>query len=379
MWDYGIQHIAIFIAVYYYCGFWLTLPALIALVYIFDYVISLFGYRRVGYSDITFLYFDEIINSNTLWFFEIDIQPFEKFRDTFYLRLSSRIPKFFEVPVNAFGTYFYKQVDKKRAYDNIIKDETKVNSEKELIEYLKSVANIKLKKYDLLYQIRYIEDYTESTSVFMFIVDHAFTDGLGFSAILSALDDDQFTKMKVTKSKSPDYIHKLWIYITSFFKLYQNYKKISSLSSVKLPEQKGFVFGAPVKHVSFSNFEFSSIRKCYKKYKGATLNDFMNGIIGKSLHEMWAQVGIKESKYSISMIPVTYKDGPANYDELIVDNRVTTAIIPMKLGEDLTDWISETLTHVELYKEKEVNNFTLDSNAFCFQYLPTPIGKNKSA
>ena len=124
---------------------------------------------------------------------EIDKIDFENFEKKVHQRLITAIVRMRQVPVNYFGFYFWKEVDVQLARQQVKNLDMHFEDEVSFFEYFNRFTNERMEKGKPLFEFGLIEDYTEDSSMIIFICDHAFWDGISCSSLLSALNDDQFS------------------------------------------------------------------------------------------------------------------------------------------------------------------------------------------
>ena len=174
MWDNGINLLLIVLFFIYQFGFIWGIPYLICFVLLFDIVAPKFGYERITNVNLAITYISESHNINISLYMEIDKIDFESFEKKVYQRTISAIKRMRQVPINFFGFYLWKEVDIELAREQIKKDDQQFDSEASFLEYFQHIANQKMHRTRPLFEFRLIENYTEDTSMIIFICDHAF-------------------------------------------------------------------------------------------------------------------------------------------------------------------------------------------------------------
>lgn len=86
MLEYSIHSILLLLLTLYYLGFVYGMLVVILFVHIFDYVLDKFGYIRLVYGDLAFVYQEEKHIFNVGGYFEIDKIKTEEFKQKFYER-----------------------------------------------------------------------------------------------------------------------------------------------------------------------------------------------------------------------------------------------------------------------------------------------------
>lgn len=74
------------------------------------------------------------------------------------------IRKFSQVPVNILGFWFWKDIDKRLAYDQVKECKEDIHSQEELLNYGNKIINIKIPIDKPQWYIEHIEDYQPGKS-----------------------------------------------------------------------------------------------------------------------------------------------------------------------------------------------------------------------
>ena len=274
----------------------------------------------------------------------------------------------------------WKEVDVEVAKQQIIKDQMKFDSQDKFFEYFEQICNQELDRTKPLFQFRLIEDYTEDTSMVMFLCPHAFCDGIAVSSIFSAINDDQFSCPHKKKMFYPSLIQKIILFFKTPF---TNVSLEGKVDLIKTDDNTKQIFKLKRQvptmtkyYDSEIEFPFSTIRKCYQKYKGMSFNDFMLGIFGKSIYQYCIKKGIKNPNNVKCEIPVGLKKLPTGYHDLVVKNYLNASVLDLPLSEDMEQimngfkpWLSYCL---DPEIQKQVINFT-----HLVPYIPQGFAKSE--
>ena len=207
------------------------------------------------------------------------------------------------------------------------------------------------------------EDYSETESLFIIRIHHAFTDGRGFLGLLSLIDDHQF-KLKIDKKfPQPNILHH--IFFTFFGPIYSLYlcTKWEFLSSdenaKKCVELNGPVTYRNKFYAAKSRIPFDKVRNCYKRLeKKTTFNDYVMGAISVGLHEWFKSYNIEGAKNLKCLLPVNTRPLPTCIEEVDLSNEVISISFEFPICEKFEDGIKKA-------KEK----FHSDLNVFTFYSL----------
>ena len=96
-------------------------------------------------------------------------------------------------------------------------------------------------------------------------------------------------------------------------------------------------------------YNFEDIRKAYKQYDKATMNNFMMGIISKSISEWYHMNGVEETKDISTIIPVVMKPFSPNINEINIENWTSGITFRFPLKDNLNDAMRETSRNFGFY------------------------------
>ena len=143
---------------------------------------------------------------------------------------------------------------------------------------------------------------------------------------MSCLDDDQFSSTSKKVIYKPGFFKNLFISVACIFMTLKNDSEIdlmhSDKGSMKLVEVPKNSENSSNYYTSNDEFSFDTLRKCYSKYEGITFNDFMLGIISKSLYQICKDKNIEGAHKIKTSIPITMKAMASGYDDLVIDNYI---------------------------------------------------------
>ena len=83
---------------------------MILFVLITDYVLSLYGYKRLNYGDLSLWYEKPGLYHNLAGYFVMDKIDFAHFSDYMYERAITKLPKLRSRVVNKFGVYLWEDL-----------------------------------------------------------------------------------------------------------------------------------------------------------------------------------------------------------------------------------------------------------------------------
>lgn len=174
-----------------------------------------------------------------------------------------------------------------------------------------------------LWEIHFVENFSEDTSVVLMRINHTFTDATGFISLMSCLNDDKY-KLKIDK-KFPQVSWAMQIFYALFGPLYclylggvmkflstdSNTKKINELTRKNSYKNKFYIS---------EEIPFQDIRKCYKRFKNTTFNDYILGVISTNFHKWFEMYGIRGTQRILTAVPINTRDLPKSLEDLKIDN-----------------------------------------------------------
>ena len=354
MWDKGLHLILILLLFIYLFGFIWGIPYLIFSVFLFDTIAPMFGYQRITDFNLAVLYLSEEYNSNISLYMQIDKIDFESFERTVYQRTISAILRMRQVPVRYFGLYLWKEVDIDIARQQVKKEDKHFDDHASFLEYFQQISNQKMDMTKPLFEFRLIEDYTEDTSMIIFICDHTFCDGVSCASLLSTLNDDQFSIPNKKAQHKFSIVEKLILAAKTFFTFSEIEKKAKTYKTDK--NTKGLLKQVRNDNIRTGYYEsdieipFEVVRKYYKTYDGMTFNDFMLALIGKSLHEHCNKKGISNPQSLRFELPVNHKRLPTGYHDVNICDYLTIVDLELPIVDSIKQgyktfkpWLSHIL------------------------------------
>ena len=146
---------------------------------------SRLGYTRLTAGDYAYTFGEEVRNNNICGYIEIEKVKFEEFKQHFIDRTFNHIRKMSQIRVNILGVYFWKDISKNIAENQIMRIKQNLNTDEDVVSYLNQITDQNMDVNRPLWEIRILENYTETTSIVMTRLHHSFTDGLGFVSLIS--------------------------------------------------------------------------------------------------------------------------------------------------------------------------------------------------
>lgn len=271
----------------------------------------------------------------------------------------------------------WQDISVEEAKKQVIKVTKSFKSEEECLEYWNDLLNQQMDFSRPLWEFHLCENYTKDTSIVFVKMHHALSDGVGFVCLMSLLNDDQF-KVKSNKNiKPPTFLQSILLYLLSpfygLFLMYNFMKTRTDKSAAKMRELIGEDDHLNKFYIS-ELVPFQSIRKCYKRYKNTSFNDYGIAMISKSLNEWYKKHGIEDAKSVQTLIPVNMRDLPKNLDELKFENYTMGIKAQIGIHASVEQALQKTVPEV-----KSSLNVTalmwLQKITKVFEYLPEKISR----
>ena len=357
MLEYRLMQISVLLILIYLFGLFYAIPMLFLVTVLSDRLLDSFGYTRVTYFDLLFSYDYMIKSFQVSGYMEIDKIDYEEFKDVFVVRALTKFRKLRRIIINKFGVQLWKDICIADAIDQIIKDETKLGSHEEVMEYLTQINDQKTDWTKPLWEFRVVENYTEDTSLLIYKFHHSLMDAVGFASLMSCVNDNQFASKLNKKFEQPPLMVHLKAMVNAV-KLFVNTltSKVISFSdesAIKITETTTDD-KYPNRFFVSKEYDFSKITKGYKQFPNMTFNDFMVCIFGKSLHQLYKEYGIEDAKQLGIFILINMRPLPTKYEEVYLDNYFITSPFGVPLSDDINSIFNSIKSVTDILKSQEV-------------------------
>lgn len=220
-----------------------------------------------------------------------------------------------------------------------------------------------------LWEMYLLENYSENESIVFVRMHHSFTDGVGYVSLMSCINDEKY-KIKMDKKfpeaglvervllaiATPFYIAILLITFTGI-RTDKNAAKVRKLRGKDDFKNKFYLS---------EQIPFKDTRKCYKRFKNTTFNDYILGMLSHSLSQWYEEHGITDPDKILTVIPVNMRTLPNNIDELQLDNNVTAVKFEMPIRKELEVGIKDGRAAIK----KFLNMFYIFTVGFFCKALP---------
>ena len=253
--------------------------------------------------------------------------------------------------------------------DQVIKDDTKLNSHEEIMEYVTNLVDID-EEIDMtkpLWEFRVIEDYTQDTSLIVYKIHHCFMDGIGFSSMMSAMSDNQFAS-KINKefivppllTRIKGALISVVILLTTLFTKGECFSDDSAVKIVEETNESKY----PMRFYASKEYDFEKVTKRYKQFPDMTFNDFVISIFGKSCNQLYKEYGIENAKQLGIWILINLRPLPTKYEEICLDDLFIMCPFPMQLSDDI-DTVYKSIKPPTNFMKTPETTYTL----YCFSNL----------
>jgi hypothetical protein len=208
------------------------------------------------------------------------------------------------------------------------------------------------------------EDYSETESLFIIRIHHAFADAGGFVGMMSMINDDQFKWKSDKKFPQPNILHHIFFsFVGPIYSLYLCTKwelfRKSDENAKKCRELNGPVTYMNKFYAAKSRIPFDKVRNCYKGFKEkTTFNDYLMGAISVGLHKWFKFYNIEGARNLKCSLPINTRPLPTCIEEVDLSNKNIGINFEFPICEKLENGIKEA-------KEK----FHSDLNVFTFYSL----------
>ena len=96
-------------------------------------------------------------------------------------------------------------------------------------------------------------------------------------------------------------------------------------------------------------YKLGDLKKSYKRFKGATMNNFMMGLVSKSIYKWYQMNGVDEPKQISTIVPVVMKPFSPHIDHVNMENGSSGVTFRLKLKENLEDAICQATKGFNFY------------------------------
>ena len=201
-----------------------------------------------------------------------------------------------------------------------------------------------------LWEFHILEDYSKDTSMVMARFHHWFTDGIGYTSLMSWLNDNKYNIKNTKVIPKLSMIQNILLTLALPYYLYKVQsisRKISTDSNAaKIREMKD-EDDRFVNLYTSKTFSFESIRKWYKRFPNTTFNDYALGIISISLDKWFKENGVEGAERLKMMLPVNLRRLPTCMEELVLDNWLMTFNHLLPIGDNIENWMKKSKDYLK--------------------------------
>jgi len=189
-----------------------------------------------------------------------------------------------------------------------------------------------------LWEFDLLEDFSDDLSLVFGKMHHSFTDGIGFSSMMSLLNDED-KRFKMDK-KFPEASWKTKLYrilMTPYFIISTliKYHYLQSDPNTNKMNEINRTEKMRNKYFKSEFISFNEMQKCYKRFTKVTFNDYMLGLLGVSYDKWFRKYGIEGAHKLCTIIPVNMRPLPNNFSELKLGNYITSIKFELPIGENI--------------------------------------------
>jgi NRPS condensation-like uncharacterized protein len=345
---------------------------------ILGFLLDMLGYQFAVGQDIMHFFDTEKVITNCMGYLEIEKVGAQKLKNESFYKLGiMNVRKLRQIPRLIFGYYFWQDIDSTDAIEQFKVIDNTFTSENDVIEYVNEWSSGRISRNKPQWEIRFVEDYTDTTSLILVKCHHSLTDGIGIISLFSLLNDGSYHPKNVPKFRGFSIWQKLMVSIfvpmalimqcsvTLFFKL----KDCNRI--IHTPDRKNT--GDNV-FLTTPLYDFADLRKCYKKFDKVTFNNFLMGIVGKSIHQWYAKNGVDEPGSLIVSCPVSMKGFPESIKDVNLNNCTSAVTVQLPIVNDLKQAIYTSKERFAKHFKLPTLIAALEFQKF-FSLVPPGIGK----
>lgn len=121
-------------------------------------------------------------------------------------------------------------------------------------------------------------------------------------------------------------------------------------------------------------YDFEDLRKCYKQFDKVTFNNYVMGVLGKSIHEWYAKNGVAKPGPLVMSCPVNMKPFPDSIEKVNLNNGTSAITIHLPVVGDLKEAIYTAKERFAKHFNLPTLMAALELQRF-FSYVPPGIGR----
>ena len=197
----------------------------------------------------------------------------------------------------------------------------------------------------------YVEDFNEKESLCFFKFHHSFSDGAGIINSMSFMNSTDHISHKTFSGRGIPFYQKflsgllypicLFLYTFVHYRpKWKGYEKIKT----KTGENSGDIICLNIK-----TYKLDDMKKWYKRFKGATMNNFMMGLISKSINKWYQMNGVERTDEITAIVPVAMKPLAPKIDDVDMENNSSGVYFKLKIREDLEEAIKLAKSNFSYY------------------------------
>lgn len=120
-------------------------------------------------------------------------------------------------------------------------------------------------------------------------------------------------------------------------------------------------------------FDFQDIRKCYKKYENTTFNNYLMGVLSKSMHSWFVKSNVEVLDNLLMACPVSMKAFPTSVKDINMNNYTSNVTIQLPILENMNESLKITKKRFAQFFKLHYLFPTVYFQSL-FRYIPRKIG-----
>mmetsp|Transcript_32588 Transcript_32588/g.28847 ORF Transcript_32588/g.28847 Transcript_32588/m.28847 type:complete len:177 (-) Transcript_32588:623-1153(-) len=174
------------------------------------------------------------------------------------------IRKLRQISKKYLGFYLWKDVSPEYALDQFQIIDDKFQNENDVIKFCNTLGKDKIPSDKPQWEIKFTEDYTDTTSLLFIKCHHSLTDGVGIVTLFAFLNDESFCPKKIPNLRKITLLQTLMVSLFTPIALIFQYSTIF----IHFVKEKSKIIHTPSRELSGTsvflkskNYDFNDIRK----------------------------------------------------------------------------------------------------------------------
>ncbi|CAI2367841.1 unnamed protein product [Moneuplotes crassus] len=375
--EYGLLHALVILLKIHFFGVLPTVAILAAGFWALAKVLDKCGYQFTVGQDLVFFFSSGHESANCVGYIEMEKVKAKTLKhECFYKKAILNVRKLRQVPVTFLGVQLWKDVTPEVALEQFRIIDNKFESDDDVIKPCNEWAKTNISMDKPQWELQFKEDHTETTSLLFLKCHHSFTDGVGIITLFALLNDDSLCPKMMPKFKEFSYLQAfMLIAFTPISLICQAavvwFHKVEE-SSRMLHTPTGRLSDEAV-YLKTKTFNFKDVRKCYKQFDNTTFNNYVMGVLSKSLHSWFHKNGVEPPKELVMSCPVSMKTLPKSVSDIDLNNYTSSVTMEFPVCESLSESIKITRERFSRFAKFHHLIPTVYFQKL-FKYIPRKIG-----